>query len=143
MAKFCETEILMITKHKGVRVGFDRDDEAQERALGRLMAERRKPGDYWAARSRGIVRVARHRLKERKWNMIRVSLSEANRCEVGLKMAAIELREIMDMLPYAASPSIMKLIEDDVKAVLEGNNRKLKKAARLIRSVLGNKLKID
>lgn len=128
------------TRSRGIPIGFDWDDEKQERAIGRLLAERCKPGDSWAARSRGIVRVARHRQKERRWNTIRVEIKGAEKTAVGLSMAGIELREIMDMLPYATSPDILKLIRAKVDEALAGDDRKIRKAARLIRSVLGAQL---
>jgi hypothetical protein len=131
---------LTSSRRSGIPVGFDWDDENQERALGRILAERKRPGDAWAARSRAIVRVARHRKKERQWNKIRVRIDAADRADVGIRMAAIELREIMDMLPYATSPDILKLIRETVdEAMTDG--RKIRRAASLIRSVLKDKLK--
>lgn len=130
---------LASSRRSGIPVGFDWDDENQERAIGRILAERTKPGDTWAAKSRSIVRVARHRQKESRWNSIRVEIKAAERAEIGLRMAGIELREIMDMLPYSTSPDILKLIRAKVDEAMT-DERKISRAASLIRSVLGDKL---
>jgi hypothetical protein len=115
---------------RGVRSGFDREDEAQERRIGFLLAERCKPGDKWAARSRGIVRVARHRKKEAQWNKIRVPIvGAAEKGEMNLRMDQIMVHEILDLLPYIKRREVMD-------AMLSNDMKQIMKAGRIVREEL-------
>lgn len=117
---------------RGVRAGFDRDDEAQERKIGFLLSERCKPGDKWAARSRGIVRVARHRKKEAQWNKVRVAIAGAAEMgEIDLRMNQLMVHEILDLLPYIKRREVLEaMLSNDMKRIL--------KAGRLVREELPN-----
>lgn len=120
---------MLSLKSRGVRSGFDWDDENQERKLGFLMADRCKPGDTWAARSRGIVRVARHRKKEAQWNHIRVNISGAEKAEVKTRMDQIMVHELLDLLPYTERGIVTKALEAN-------DERRIKRAGRIVRKLL-------
>lgn len=113
----------------GTVVGFDRDDVRQEEALGRALAERRRPGDPDVAESRAKVRAARHRKKEREWNQIRIPIMGHDKPVLDLAYETALVHEILDLLPYA-----MK--EDTLKVLLEGDGRDLRRVGRLIREQL-------
>ena len=122
-------QAMLSLQFRGVRAGFDRDDENQERQIGFLLAERRKPGDPWAARSRGIVRVARHRKKEAQWNTIRVPISGAEKSETEIRMDQLMIHEILDLLPYIQRREV-------ADAILSNDMKKIMKAGRIIREIL-------
>lgn len=114
---------------RAVVVGFDPDDVRQEEALGRLLAEKKHPGDLDCADSRAKVRAARHRKKEREWNQIRVQILHHDRVEPSLAFERALVHEILDLLPYADK-------EDVLKALLEGDGRDMRRIGRLIRERL-------
>lgn len=115
----------------GVRYGFEWDDVRQERAIGAIMAERTKPGDSWAAYSRGKVRVARHRKKEAQWNTFKISIRETSKGDDfwETKYNQILIHEILDLLPYSFQNKVKKALEI-------GDGRTINKVGRLIREML-------
>ena len=112
-----------------VRYGFEPEDRSQEGALGVIMAERTKPGDLWAGRSRAIVRIARHRKRERDWSIVRLPINSSDHVTSGLDFEAIMLREILDLLPYS-------LKDEALVALVEGDGRVLRRVGREIREAL-------
>ena len=115
----------------GVPYGFEYDDIKQERALGRVMSEIRKPGDDFAAYRRGRMRAGLHKKKEREWNLFRRPLTETSKSfmDEETRLAQLYLHEILDLLPFGKKEEIKKILET-------GDGRNIKKAGREVREFL-------
>lgn len=117
-----------------VRYGFEPEDIGQEAAIGRLLAERKHPGNKLAAFLRARVRIARHRRKEGLWNSIRVPILDHDRAVAGLQFERALIHEILDLLPYSKR-------EEVLIGMLSGDGRVLRRLGRVIRKLLPGILK--
>ena len=121
----------MSDPHFGVRYGFEYDDLKQERALGAVQSEKRKPGDGFAAYQRGRMRAGRHKKKEREWNLFRRPLTETTKGvdTEDARMAQLYLHEVLDLLPYQKKEEVKKVLET-------GDGRNIRKTGREVRELL-------
>jgi len=129
-----------------IRLGFDREEERQERDFGAFLAERRHPGNKFVLFSRQRVRVARHRHKEGLWsdfkkkliaeshggifhNKIPIPVTSMDRASMETQMSQIMLHEILDLLPYITR-------EEAIRVVLEGDGRGIRRMGTKIRGMV-------
>jgi hypothetical protein len=110
----------------GARYGFEIEDVRQEGAIGILMAERCKPGDRLAGKSRAKARIGRHRKKERDWKNLKIQVRQTERSVDGLQYEYALVHEILDLIPYT-------LKDEALIAMLEGDGRDMRRIGRLIR----------
>ncbi len=112
--------------HTGpVRFGFEPEDRYQEAFLGKLMSERTKPGDDDAARSRGRVRVGRHKKNEAKHAAGRITGPLIHPTREDHILEVIMIREILDLISYVNRDENLLALLDNVK--------ELRKIGKIIR----------
>lgn len=119
-------------KSRGVVYGFEPEDVAQERALGRFMSERLHPGDGWQAWQRSKGRVRRHREQEAKYKRLKESFRIEVRSSVTSNQqmyAAVMVHEILDLLPLAKK-------EEAMKAMMADDGRIYRRVGREVREML-------
>jgi len=119
-------------KSRGVVYGFEPEDIAQERALGRFVSERAHPGDTWLAWQRSNGRATRHRKQEAKYKCLKETFRIEIRSSVTSDQqmyAAVMVHEILDLLPLAKK-------EEVLKAMMRDDGRVYRRIGREVREIL-------
>lgn len=134
------------TRKKYSILGFDREEEKQERDLGAYLAQLKHPGNTFVSLSRQRGRVARHRHKEGLWsgfkkkliseghcgifhNKIPIPVTSKDRASMETQVSQITLHEILDLLPYITR-------EEAIRVVLEGDGRGIRRMGTKIRGMV-------
>ena len=112
--------------------GFEKEDVAQEMALGVIMSEKCKPGNIKATESRAKTRAGRHKKKEREWNNFRVSIISKDKPVDMEKMMfnRVLLHEVLDLIPYSLKKETLNVLLKD------GDERKINRLGKAIARLL-------
>lgn len=110
-------------------IGYEKDDEKQEHALGKLLWLKSHPG-HPDGDLKGYRRVKFYRARQGRWSRMRVQMiEEITRADTKTEIEAIELREILALLPYAARAEVLL-------AVAANDGRHFRKAGRAVREAI-------
>jgi len=107
--------------------GFEKEDLAQEMALGRLQAERLHPGNDYRAYSRGHCRVGRWKSEEAKYAHFKQNLRVeiVSRRDEEVAFHSMLLHEILDFLPLVKK-------EEALRVMAREDGRELRRVGREI-----------